>query len=224
MGIAGLEVRLDGTLLERVQWSQPVPVDPGDHVLTAVLPGKKPWQDKVTVVAGGALVGTTVPVLDSNEAPPPTAVVAKDSARPIGAMQSKISVTTPRAAQTEQANGSSARFNRRVAAVFIGAMGAAGVIVGSALAVKASSLWGEADNTVCHGQEQCVSTTSLQDNAARVTVGSVVNFIGSAATFYAAGYLWVTAPSAQKRSTSARWSITPYATPDGAGSLVRGTF
>src|SRR5262249_53005866 len=58
------EINRDGFRVERGLWGSAVPVDPGEHVVTASLPGKKPWRATVTAKDDGALVTVTVPVLE----------------------------------------------------------------------------------------------------------------------------------------------------------------
>lgn len=45
--LAGLEVRRDGVPVDRELWGTPIPVDPGDHIVTVKAPGKKPFEGKV---------------------------------------------------------------------------------------------------------------------------------------------------------------------------------
>jgi hypothetical protein len=49
-----LEIRRDGAVVGREQWNQPVPVDPGPHVITVFAPGKRPWEATVSVGSVGA--------------------------------------------------------------------------------------------------------------------------------------------------------------------------
>ena len=59
----GLELRLDDALLDRAVWEGPIPIDPGDHVVTASAPGKRPWTSRVRF-ASGEMQSVVVPVLD----------------------------------------------------------------------------------------------------------------------------------------------------------------
>lgn len=45
--IKGLDVRRDGKPVDRALWGSPIPVDPGDHVVTVHAPRKKTWEGKV---------------------------------------------------------------------------------------------------------------------------------------------------------------------------------
>lgn len=48
----GMEVRLDGQLVERAQWGTAVPVDPGMRELAATAPGHTPYLRSVSAVRG----------------------------------------------------------------------------------------------------------------------------------------------------------------------------
>lgn len=45
--VQGLEVRRDGIAIEASQWGTSIPIDPGNHRITAVAPGKQRWATTV---------------------------------------------------------------------------------------------------------------------------------------------------------------------------------
>lgn len=45
----GIAVKRDNIDLSRVIWGTPIPVDPGEHTVTASAPNKKTWEHKVTL-------------------------------------------------------------------------------------------------------------------------------------------------------------------------------
>lgn len=63
-GLAGLEIRRDGTVLDRAIWGVAAPVDPGEHVLTAIAPGKLAWESKSIVAQPSRTVEVTIPWLE----------------------------------------------------------------------------------------------------------------------------------------------------------------
>ena len=68
--LAGLEVRRDGTVLEKAVWDVPMPIDPGEHVLTATAPGKTAWESKPIAAQSSKTVEVTIPRLkDEPKAP-----------------------------------------------------------------------------------------------------------------------------------------------------------
>jgi hypothetical protein len=62
--IPGLVVMRDGGPVGKPLWTVPVPLDPGEHVVTAEAPGKKTWTTRVTAVEGAAL-GVTIGLLET---------------------------------------------------------------------------------------------------------------------------------------------------------------
>lgn len=68
--LAGLEVRRDGTVLERAVWDVPMPIDPGEHFLTATAPGKIAWESKSVVAQASKIVDVTIPRLEDMPKPP----------------------------------------------------------------------------------------------------------------------------------------------------------
>jgi hypothetical protein len=71
--VAGLHVERDGQVVERPAWGNPVPVDPGPHVLTASATGRKPWTKRVDVAATKNIV-IDLPVLDAEPVIAPVVV------------------------------------------------------------------------------------------------------------------------------------------------------
>jgi hypothetical protein len=65
--IEGLVVLRDGGPVGKPLWGVPLPLDPGDHVVTAEAPGKKAWTARVSAAEGAALGVTLTPL---EEMPP----------------------------------------------------------------------------------------------------------------------------------------------------------
>jgi hypothetical protein len=62
--LQGIDVQRDGSPVARPLWGVPVPVDPGEHVVIVVAPGKKPWQGRVTAGDTGGVIALSVPPLE----------------------------------------------------------------------------------------------------------------------------------------------------------------
>lgn len=58
----GLIVRRDGAIVDEGQWGRGVAVDPGDHLISATAPGKKPWEQRQQARSG--TVEITIPMLE----------------------------------------------------------------------------------------------------------------------------------------------------------------
>ncbi|MEP7120196.1 MAG: hypothetical protein ABJE95_04760 [Byssovorax sp.] len=65
--VPGLVVRRDGAIVEEGQWGRGVAVDPGEHLITATAPGKKPWEQAQQARSG--TVEITIPVLETGTKP-----------------------------------------------------------------------------------------------------------------------------------------------------------
>ncbi len=56
-----VELLLDGRPIPRIAWSTPIPVDPGEHVLTAQAPRKVSWTGRIAVSGAPSVHPLTVP-------------------------------------------------------------------------------------------------------------------------------------------------------------------
>lgn len=63
--LPGVEVTRDGAPLDRRLWGTPIPVDPGDHIVTVRAPSKKAFEDKVWAEVSSKLVVTVGSLEDS---------------------------------------------------------------------------------------------------------------------------------------------------------------
>jgi hypothetical protein len=63
--VPDLEVKCDGSILARAAWGSPVPVDPGEHLIEAVAPGRLPWKQSILVGPNADSKTAVVPVLES---------------------------------------------------------------------------------------------------------------------------------------------------------------
>jgi len=168
--IAGLEIHRDGQVVGQAQWGTPIPVDSGEHVVTASAPGRKTWQTTVKLPGDGATATATVPDLELG---------ADASAAPRSADRA---VTVPHGLGTQ-----------KTVALVAGGVGVAGVIVGSIFGLVSKSKHTAADN-YCTGTS-CRDPLGVDDaNSARsagnvATVGFVVGVVGLAG----GAALWFTA-------------------------------
>jgi len=69
-----MEVRHDNEVLGSPVWGTAMPVDPGQHMVSASAPGYQPWSTKIELRADGRTVRVDVPPLTPSpaQAPPPT--------------------------------------------------------------------------------------------------------------------------------------------------------
>lgn len=75
VNLAGLEVKRDGTVLEKAVWDVAMPIDPGEHFLTATAPGKTAWESKPVIVQDSKTIEVTIPRLVDAPKPPVLAAI-----------------------------------------------------------------------------------------------------------------------------------------------------
>ena len=69
--LPGLEVRLDGDLVEGSRWGEDIVVDIGEHTVSAAATGRAPWSARVRLNTGGASILVRVPFLEETKPAPP---------------------------------------------------------------------------------------------------------------------------------------------------------
>lgn len=123
----GLQLTLDGSPLGLASLATPLPVDPGEHVLEAKVPGAEAWSHQVTVTKPGEVVEVSVPKL-AGKAPAGDSDAVGDS---------DGSASTPGQAI-------------RISGWVIGGVGLAGMVVMAVFGARASSQASDADE-LCSG-------------------------------------------------------------------------
>jgi hypothetical protein len=68
--VDGLKVTRDSEDVSSALWGTSVPVDPGDHLIAASAPNRKPWQQTVTLAKEGSTTSVDVPALESSTTQP----------------------------------------------------------------------------------------------------------------------------------------------------------
>jgi tetratricopeptide (TPR) repeat protein len=167
--VAGLDVRRDGEALESASLGAPVPIDPGEHVISASAPGYKPWSTKIDAPEGTTVVD--IPPLE-REAPAPVVLAPAVTPAPPLALS-----PLPRPMPRE---------TNRASAWWVIGGGSAAVVVGSIFGVLASNDYASAE-TMCPGHAGCSSDTLARYDRAQsrawiadVSVGVGVVAIGAA--------------------------------------------
>ncbi len=69
--LPGLQIRLDGVVVESAVWGSAVPVDPGKREIEARAEGKKPWQGTVAITKPAEQASITIGPLDDLPPEPP---------------------------------------------------------------------------------------------------------------------------------------------------------
>ncbi len=198
-----IAIKIDDVAIAAALAREKLPLDPGEHTLVATAPGKEsktvtftvPEGPSVTTVTVPPLVGETKKVEKKVEEPPPP----------------------PPIEEPRPASGSGLK---TVGFVALG-VGAVGLGVGTALGLSAKSLDGDAEE-LCTARGCSAEGKQLNDDArSRGNLATVV-FTAGAVIAVTGLVLVLVAPS--KKSEPVAASVSPWASPQGGGLTVVGSF
>ncbi|HVW27254.1 MAG TPA: hypothetical protein VHC69_17930 [Polyangiaceae bacterium] len=185
---ANVEVSRDGVSIPHDIWGDSVPVDPGDHVITATANGYKSWSEHVTV-GTSASESVTVPALE--------AVPSESSAKPSAPAVAPAPRDGSPTADRPPAERASFWNTQRVSAVVAGGVGVAGAAVAVVEFLQFNDKKNQEQATCPDGckQPEFGTAKTLHDEAATArTIGIVASAVGGAA-LVAGTVLWFTAPT-----------------------------
>jgi hypothetical protein len=207
-----LEVRQDGAVVGRAGWGTAIPVDPGEHKISATAPGAKPREVKLTVPDKAQTLTVNLPPIELLPA----------EAQPETPPSNAATLTSSSSAQTSaSADHSRSWFSehQRTLGLVIGGVGVVGIGVGSAFGLMAKSTYDKSDPH-CNG-DHCDSTGhDFRESAlGKATVSDVTFGVGAAALIGGA-ILFLTAPKASAQSAV----VTPIIGPNLALISVRRSF
>jgi hypothetical protein len=207
---SGLEIKRDSETLHEAQWGEPVPTDPGSHIITASAPGKLPFQTTVVVHDEGKVLEVALAPLADAPAPPPTAIGPVTPAPAV-----EPSPATP------PAEGPHGLGTQRILAIATGAVGLGGVVVGSIFGLETLSKHSSSEQQ-CQGN--VCNPTGFQDVTDGKNAGNVstIAFVAGGALLAGGVVLWLTAPASAPKVGSL--AVTPLVERDGGGFSLRGTW
>jgi hypothetical protein len=181
---AHLEVRRDGVALQEAELGSPIPVDPGEHVIEAVAPGKQPWSSKVQVGKDAAKVSVEIPKLE--------AVSGQPKADSDAAPAPTTNPSPPPPPSDKPAVGA----GQRMTGLVLGGVGIVGVGLGGFFGLQASSKWSDAKKKCTDYPYNCgAEGTDLHANAQSAATVSTVAFVAGGALLATGLVLYFTAPS-----------------------------
>lgn len=184
-GAAGLELRLDDTVLGAATVGMAIPVDPGEHRVSASAPGYATWHTRISV-APRARKELTVPALRRL----PSRVEETHTLPQVG---------TPRDRDSVAERSSTAP----LAAYVIGGVGVAGLGVGTYFGLKARSKKRDSEDE-CAGRVCTPDGAALLRDADTAAWISNVGFGVGVAGIAVATYLFVSTPSEDEGKRSVR--------------------
>lgn len=215
-GLAGLEVRRDGTPVPASLWGTPTPVDPGDHEIQVTAPGYQPWTSKVALPSGGTVVSVEIPAL----VPQVTSHKSPEKGDSAESPRSPGSSTVrPGPGATE------ARHWRptQTAGVVVGGLGVVGLALGGYFGLRAQSRWSDAKES-CPGLAACPNGEGprAQKDASTMAQASTIAIALGGVALAGGITLWVLAPGRHPNASQAR--LTTYPSSNGMGLRLEGTW
>lgn len=215
--VDGLEVKRDGQLVASALWGTGIPVDPGEHEISASAPGKKPFSTIVKVQGEGVKQSVSVPELEDapEEEPPP--VVAPPPPKEEEPPPPPPDGPDP----VEESDGS----GQATLGYVLGAVGVIGLGVGTIFGLQASSKDSDADKECFQGDpNRCTDKgVKLGDDAQSAATLSTVGFIAGGALL-ATGLVLVITAGGSNKEQARRFEVAPAVGQRGGGVWMRGAF
>ncbi len=151
---AKVEIKRDGAVVSSSLVGTAVPIDPGEHTVTATGPGKAPWETKIRVNPDGHQVTVSVPQLaDAGPAPPPLPVEVKPPLLPPpspAAPPSPPVIAPPATPPTPPSEVSTGK-GPRAAGIVLTIFGVGGLGTGVAFGVLAKHKYNDSNQQGCKG-------------------------------------------------------------------------
>lgn len=191
-----LVVKRNDTPIERGEWAQPIPVDPGEYTITAEAPGREPWSETITVKAKNKKI--EVPKLE----------------------RVKREVTRERPRHTRQVEHHEPPNRHRGLAIALAGFGGGALGIATGFAIYSQNVENQADITC--PMIQCSDAHAVDLNRTARLDGWIAN-IGWAvggACLAGAGISWWLG----SQSDDATISVVPVVGGDRAGLAVGGRF
>jgi hypothetical protein len=210
----GLRVERDGVAISPAAWGAPAPVDPGDHLVEVVAPGKQSWTTRVVITADGATKVVSVPALQ--DGPQDVALSPAPVDQPTA-----LAVAPPAADTSAHETGTSLR----AVGLALGGAGVAAIAVGAVFGVEAISKRSAAKDA-CPSQS-CSSLLAVQQNNTAKTdaLASNIFIVVGLAALGGGAYVYLVAPKAGSPSATARHAgwirLAPLVTAHTGGFLVQ---
>ncbi len=168
--VPGLVVTRDGAKLASGEYGVAIPVDPGEHIVSATADGRKPFEKKVSVRESSGTI--TIPGLEELPAPP--------APPPVGAEPLPVAPPAPTSWWTPL----------RTAGVITGGTGAVAMITGVVLGFVAKSSYDDARAQCSSGTHGCPSGAVSDANGAYgLAAGATAVFVVGAVAAAAGGVL-----------------------------------
>lgn len=175
-------------VLGKVDLGNPIPVDPGSHVLAVTAPGRRPFRQEFRAVEG-APVRVLVPALEKDPAAAPAVAPATPPVAP------------PPLAPAPVTPAGDGLGGQKIAALVVGGLGVVGIGVGLGFGAAASGSWDDAEARCSGGAlDRCDSEgIALGEDAASAATIATVGVVAGGALLVGGVVLWLTAPPPEER-------------------------
>ena len=208
--VSGLSVRIDGNLLPPSDWARKIPIDPGEHLIAARAPKRVGWVRSISSREGSTTT-VSIPMLADGSAPSPPPVVKAPPPAVKAPPPVNEGLSTP-----------------RIAALAVGGVGVAGLVVGTVFGLRAGSQWSSAQAT-CRdpalGTFCDASGIQLGKDASGSATLSTVGFVVGGAALLTAGILWFRfAPPKPAAPVFSSFTLAPTFGPATGGARFEGSF
>ncbi|MFS8070535.1 MAG: hypothetical protein ACMG6S_29575 [Byssovorax sp.] len=208
-----VEVRRDGALVDRSVLGAALPVDPGEHAITASAPGKEPWSSAITIAVGPGTTTVRVPALTLS---------------PVAAAPPVATSTAPAVAADPALKPAEGWSTQRKVALGVGGAGVVGVVVGAVFGAMTLSKTGAAKGHCSEAEPpQCDQEGLTLHGDAKTTanVSNVAMAVGGAALIGGV-VLFLTAPAgeAKRAEQGARVKVLPVVGMGSTGVLLQGVW
>ena len=213
--IDGMQIKRDGTPVDRAEWGTSIPIDAGSHALEATAPGHKGWASSVDVAKDGAQVTVTVPPLEA--LPAVTPATLPPAPAPVTPAVSPVPSPPPEA--TTSGGG-----GQRIVGLVVAGLGVVGLGVGTVLAISAEGKYNDSIKA-CEpsNPDLCTAMGLSERNTARsLGDGATVAFGIGAAALVAGAVVWLTAPRASSPTGRRTRGPTVALAPTFGGAMLAG--
>jgi serine/threonine-protein kinase len=209
---AGLQVLRDGVAVTQEELGLPSPVDPGDHAVVVTAPGHAPRTFTAHVGPESPNAKVDIDALGESTAPIPEPAPAP--------LPAPLLAPPPPALPPPPPEDTGA--TRRILGLGLGAMGVAGVAVGSVFGVVAKSKLDQSNAGPCDATDHCTTSgLATRKDAEHAATTSDVGFAVGAVLLAGGVALYFTAPRAPSQTG---WVLAPAPLAGGGGALLRASF
>jgi len=201
----GARVARDGLEIGPAQLNVPVPVDPGDHAIELSAPGFKTWKGTFRAVPS-----STVTVAIPTELESEPATIAPPAPAPVAVEQTPKSAPVLPVALEQPPDSDVPGRSQRAIGWTVGAVGVAGLVVGSFYGLKARST-NDDSLGYCREKNLCQPEgVALRDDARSYGNVSTVAFAIGGAAIASGLVLILTAPSSKAAPKTAVRSVASW--------------